>query len=178
MEVTVDGYEAVQDAREQEGWSVNTDKRVSLPKGCQTRRVEEHHYHLCCAACSFFREKLYVLNPAAVTASVPWPRAMFFLRHRSGWVLSGEAETHPNRITKSANGITAWADVLRRSRGGALKGVRVHLCAKNPCVAKWDASKYWSMPVPIHLQPTDWRLPCGACLARSRRRGRSRQRCE
>ena len=68
-------------------------------------------------------------------------------------------KTHPNRITKNANGITAWADVLHRSCGGALKDLRVHLCAKNPCAAKWDASKYGHMPVPIHLQPTEWRPP-------------------
>ena len=66
-------------------------------------------------------------------------------------------KAHPNRITKNPNGITAWADVLHRSCGGALKDVRVHLCAKNPCVAKWDASKYGHMLVPIHLQPTEWR---------------------
>ena len=60
-------------------------------------------------------------------------------------------KAHPNRITKNAHGIIAWADVLHRSCGGALEDVRVHLCAKNPCVAKWDASKYGSMLVPIHL---------------------------
>ena len=66
-------------------------------------------------------------------------------------------KAHPNRIAKSANGIIAWADVLRRSCGGALKDVRVHLCAKNPCAAKWDVTKYGHMLVPIHLQPTEWR---------------------
>ena len=68
-------------------------------------------------------------------------------------------KAHPNRITKIANGIIAWADVLRRSCGAALKDVRVHLCAKNPCSAMWDASKYGQMLVPIHLRPTEWRPP-------------------
>ena len=95
-------------------------------------------------------------------------RSYGFRAMAEGDVLYGAAETvyyqvilkaHPNRITKNPNGIIAWADVLHRSCGGAPKDARVHLCAKNPCSAMWDASKYGQMPVPIHLQPTEWRPP-------------------
>ena len=70
-------------------------------------------------------------------------------------------KNHPNRISKNTNGIIAWADVLSRSCGEALTDVRVHLCAKNPCVANWEGTKYGPAPKPIHLQPTEWRPLAG-----------------
>ena len=70
-------------------------------------------------------------------------------------------KNHPNRTSKNDNGIIAWADVLSRSCGEALTDIRVHLCAKNPCVAKWQGSKYGRIPKPIHLQPTEWRPLAG-----------------
>jgi len=70
-------------------------------------------------------------------------------------------KNRPNRISKNKNVIIAWADVLSRSCGGTQADVRVHLCAKNPCVANWEGTKYGSMSKPIHLQPTERRPLAG-----------------
>ena len=70
-------------------------------------------------------------------------------------------KNRPNRISQNKKGISAWADVLNRSCGEALMDVRVHLCAKNPCAAKWQGRKYGRLPKPIHLHPTEWRPLAG-----------------
>ena len=53
--------------------------------------------------------------------------------------------------------------------------MRWHRCAKNPCEARWDATKYGMVGPPIHVQPVDAgdasfgpasaKLPAGAAPA-------------
>ena len=47
------------------------------------------------------------------------------------------------RPTKNQYGITGWARVNKEL-------IRVHVCAFNPCKAKWRASVYGPYPVPRH----------------------------
>ena len=57
-------------------------------------------------------------------------------------------------VASNANGSSGWARVLRSSGGTLSEGAcrRVHKCARNPCTARWPASKYGLMGAPIHVQ--------------------------
>ena len=58
-------------------------------------------------------------------------------------------------VVSNSNGSIGWARILRSGGDDVPEGVcrRVHLCASNPCNARWVASKYGVIGPPIHLQP-------------------------
>ena len=58
-------------------------------------------------------------------------------------------------VTSNGQGTSGWARILRSSGHDVPEGAcrRVHLCASNPCTARWAASKYGVIGPPIHLQP-------------------------
>ena len=80
---------------------------------------------------------------------------LFFGKADSGNVLQCEWDTTWSSVTSTSNGRSGWARILRSSGDDVPEGVcqRVHLCASNPCTARWVASKYGAMGPPIHLQP-------------------------
>ena len=57
-------------------------------------------------------------------------------------------------VTKNPNGTTGWATMLQSSSPKRPIGTvrRIHLCAANPCLARWPASKYGVWGPPLHLQ--------------------------
>ncbi len=59
------------------------------------------------------------------------------------WDVKWQGEPHiPNR---NKNGVGGWA-----LRDGAL--IRLHVCANNPCPARYPASKYLPFPPPHHVR--------------------------
>ena len=80
-------------------------------------------------------------------------------------------------VTTNPAGSTGWARIVRSGERGLVAGkvMRWHRCTKNPCEARWDATKYgWAGP-PVHVQPVDAgdayfgpasaKLPAGAAPA-------------
>ena len=59
------------------------------------------------------------------------------------------------RVTKNENGTTGFATILQSSSEARPIGAvcRIHLCAHNPCMARWPDSKYGIVGPPMHLQP-------------------------
>jgi len=62
--------------------------------------------------------------------------------------------TYGTKVTTTSYGTTGWSTVLDVDGGSHSEGdvVRVHLCAHNPCQARWEASKYGTQGVPMHAQ--------------------------
>ena len=58
-------------------------------------------------------------------------------------------------VSSNGQGKSGWARILRSSGDVVHESAcrRVHLCASNPCTARWPASKYGVTGPPIHLQP-------------------------
>ena len=58
-------------------------------------------------------------------------------------------------VTKNKNGTIGFATILQSSsEARPIGGVcRIHLCAHNPCMARWPDSKYGIVGPPMHLQP-------------------------
>ena len=60
---------------------------------------------------------------------------------------------------KTSYGTAGWARIFRRS--GGVKDepptlCRLHVCADDPCTARWPAGKYGHNPKPIHVQLLEW----------------------
>ena len=60
----------------------------------------------------------------------------------------------PTKVAKRPAGMTGWGKVCRSSNPVHLPGVtlKIHLCATNPCTARWKAAKYGVSGVPVHMQ--------------------------
>ena len=58
------------------------------------------------------------------------------------------------RVSRNSAGTTGWATVLSVVGGAHSEGdvIRVHVCAHNPCIARWDPPKYGTAGVPMHVQ--------------------------
>ena len=73
---------------------------------------------------------------------------------------AGRYEVQWNRtwsaVTKNKSGTTGFATILQSSSAARpIGGVcRIHLCAHNPCLARWPDNKYSiARGPPMHLQP-------------------------
>ena len=73
----------------------------------------------------------------------------------SGKFMQCESDPAWSSVVSNSDGRGGWARILRSGGDDVPEGVcrRVHLCASNPCNARWVASKYGVMGPPIHLQP-------------------------
>ena len=60
-------------------------------------------------------------------------------------IISASWEWAPPKPKKNENGVTGWALVNGIS-------TRLHVCGKNPCIARYTPSKYGNLPVPIHMR--------------------------
>ena len=80
---------------------------------------------------------------------------MFFGKADSGNFMHCEWDPTWSSVVSNSNGSSGWARILRSGGDDVPEGVcrRVHLCAWNPCNARWAASKHGVMGPPIHLQP-------------------------
>ena len=50
-------------------------------------------------------------------------------------------------VSRNPNGLTGWASVDANAAS-----VRIHICAHDPCPARYPASKYGTLPVPLHCR--------------------------
>ena len=59
-----------------------------------------------------------------------------------------------SRVTQNKSGTTGWATILQSTNeSNPAKNIcRIHVCAHNPCIAVWDASKYGDKPPPYHVE--------------------------
>ena len=60
-------------------------------------------------------------------------------------IISASWEWVPSKPKNNENGVTGWALVNGIS-------TRLHVCGKNPCIARYTPSKYGNLPVPIHMR--------------------------
>ena len=60
----------------------------------------------------------------------------------------------PTKVTKNKGGTTGWGKVFCSSNPDHPAGavLRIHLCANNPCTARWRVSSYGLVGVPVHMQ--------------------------
>lgn len=72
----------------------------------------------------------------------------FIVREESGSLLKARWEWTPTQPTRRSNGIHAWATI------NGVPGLRLHMCAKCPCEAKFPPAYYAksTQPVPVHAQ--------------------------
>ena len=58
-------------------------------------------------------------------------------------------------VNKNKNGTSGWTEIIQSTNEAIKPGenIRIHLCAHNPCVVDWPASKYGGVGPPLHLQP-------------------------
>jgi len=77
----------------------------------------------------------------------------FFGRADDGWEAKLEWLTEWTRVTPNKNGTTGWVTVLECTSSDLEVGarVKVHLCANDPCTARYSDSKYGGFP-PLHFQ--------------------------
>ena len=63
-------------------------------------------------------------------------------------------ETNAHKTTTNAAGTTGWVVIKRSTNAiyGQGKQIRVHICANNPCQARWKTEKYGMMGPPVHVQ--------------------------
>ena len=82
---------------------------------------------------------------------------LFFGRADEGHFLELQWDTSWGAYSCNHNGTSGWARILRSSGDAKLEGCmrRIHKCACDPCNARWPASKYGPMGVPIHVQPVN-----------------------
>ena len=80
---------------------------------------------------------------------------MFYGRTDAGHVLELHWDKMWAMVSVIPRGSSGYGRVLRSSGGSDLgDGVRrrVHMCAQNPCTARWPAAKYGLVGPPIHFQ--------------------------
>ena len=68
-------------------------------------------------------------------------------RHRFQWT-----SLHVTRTSKNPNGTSGFANVQSSETGMTGQQKRVHLCAHNPCRARWGPGKYGHVGPPMHVQ--------------------------
>ena len=68
--------------------------------------------------------------------------------------------------TKNKNGTTAWVIIKNSTNAiyGPGKGLKVHICTHNPCVAQWTDGKYGAYGPPVHMQRITCMGPTAAPL--------------
>ena len=68
-------------------------------------------------------------------------------RHRFQWT-----SQHVTRPSRNPNGTSGFANVEFSEAGITGQQKRVHLCARNPCRARWGLGKYGHVGPPMHVQ--------------------------
>ena len=59
-----------------------------------------------------------------------------------------------SKVTTHRNGTTGWGRILRSINAKHLAGsiMRIHMCAQQPCLARYPPSKYGLLPPPVHMR--------------------------